>query len=404
MRNLRPRPGVTLLALAAWLALVAANVSSGAAAQSRLAALPAAVPAPPDNPTTPERVALGRLLFWDPILSGPKDVACATCHHPAFGYADGLDLSIGANGVGAGPARSFGAGHTPRLVKRNSQSILNVAFNGLTTGGDAVAAAAPMFWDLRVRSLEAQALEPLKALEEMRGDAYPEERAVPAAVARLAAIPEYRRLFARAFDERNPVNQLNLARALAAFQRTLVAANAPFDRYVRGDATALSAEQISGMEQFQSAGCVNCHSGPMFSDFATHVLGVPDNAKLTEPDAGISNTLRVSHALAAQPRRHGAVHAQRRVRDAPGRRELLPADQPGRRPPRWWWCGAIEQSQRRPRSDRSAGAPPEHARSRSARPDRVPRRADGPGVRSVDPGPRAERAGRRRTAETLTLK
>jgi cytochrome c peroxidase len=290
MRNLRPRPGVTLLALAAWLALVAANASSGAAAQSRLAALPAAVPAPPDNPTTPERVALGRLLFWDPILSGPKDVACATCHHPAFGYADGLDLSIGANGVGAGPARSFGAGHTPRLVKRNSQSILNVAFNGLTTGGDAVAAAAPMFWDLRVRSLEAQALEPLKALEEMRGDAYPEERAVPAAVARLAAIPEYRRLFARAFDERNPVNQLNLARALAAFQRTLVAANAPFDRYVRGDATALSAEQISGMEQFQSAGCVNCHSGPMFSDFATHVLGVPDNGKLTEPDAGISNT------------------------------------------------------------------------------------------------------------------
>jgi cytochrome c peroxidase len=290
MRNLRPRPGVTLLALAAWLALVAAKVSSGAAAQSRLAALPAAVPAPPDNPTTPERVALGRLLFWDPILSGPKDVACATCHHPAFGYADGLDLSIGANGVGAGPARSFGAGHTPRLVKRNSQSILNVAFNGLTTGGDAVAAAAPMFWDLRVRSLEAQALEPLKALEEMRGDAYPEERAVPAAVARLAAIPEYRRLFARAFDERNPVNQLNLARALAAFQRTLVAANAPFDRYVRGDATALSAEQISGMEQFQSAGCVNCHSGPMFSDFATHVLGVPDNGKLTEPDAGISNT------------------------------------------------------------------------------------------------------------------
>jgi cytochrome c peroxidase len=290
MRNLRPRPGVTLLALAAWLALVAANASSGAAAQSRLAALPAAVPAPPDNPTTPERVALGRLLFWDPILSGPKDVACATCHHPAFGYADGLDLSIGANGVGAGPARSFGAGHTPRLVKRNSQSILNVAFNGLTTGGDAVAAAAPMFWDLRVRGLEAQALEPLKALEEMRGDAYPEERAVPAAVARLAAIPEYRRLFARAFDERNPVNQLNLARALAAFQRTLVAANAPFDRYVRGDATALSAEQISGMEQFQSAGCVNCHSGPMFSDFATHVLGVPDNGKLTEPDAGISNT------------------------------------------------------------------------------------------------------------------
>ena len=151
-------------------------------AQSRLAALPLHTPAPADNPTTPERVALGRLLFWDPILSGQKDVACATCHHPDFGYSDGLDLSVGANGIGLGAARAFAAGHPQRLVKRNSQTVLNVAFNGLTAGNDPAPAAAPMFWDLRVRSLEAQALEPIKALEEMRGDAYPEDRALRAAV------------------------------------------------------------------------------------------------------------------------------------------------------------------------------------------------------------------------------
>ena len=289
--------------------------ASSASAQARFAALPLEVPAPADNPTTPERVALGRLLFWDPVLSGQKDVACATCHHPAFGYSDGLDLSIGANGVGLGAARAFAAGHPSRLVKRNSQTVLNVAFNGLTAGADSTPAAAPMFWDLRVRSLEAQALEPLKALEEMRGGAYPEDRAIAAVVARLTTIAEYRRLFARAFGGGNTaVNEDNLGRALAAFQRTLVAANAPFDRYMRGDTTALSPEQVRGMERFQSTGCINCHSGPMFSDFAPHVLGVPDNAKLPESDSGANQTYAFRTASlrnlsATAPYMHNGVFA-----------------------------------------------------------------------------------------------
>ena len=284
-----PVPAVLLLV--GCLAAILVTVSAArTAAQSRLAALPVQVPAPADNPTTPERVALGRLLFWDPVLSGQKDVACATCHHPAFGYSDGLDLSIGANGVGLGAARSFQAGHPSRPVKRNSQTVLNVAFNGLSVGGDSAPAAAPMFWDLRVRSLESQALEPLKALDEMRGSVYPEDRAVAETVARVNAIAEYRRLFARAFGGTKPVNEHNLGRALAAFQRTLVAVNTPFDRYMRGDTTALSPDQVRGMERFQSTGCVNCHSGPMFSDFAPHVLAVPDNAKLTESDSGVNKT------------------------------------------------------------------------------------------------------------------
>lgn len=298
-RLLRHQPGrhggdvpvsVLLVLVGCLTAIVATVGRSSTAAQARLAALPAEPTAPADNPSTPERVSLGRLLFWDPILSGQKDVACATCHHPAFGYSDGLDLSIGANGAGLGPSRAFAPGHAPRPVKRNSQTVLNVAFNGLTVAGDAIPASAPMFWDLRARGLEAQALEPLKALDEMRGGEYPENRAVPAVVSRLNGVPEYRRLFARAFGGSKPVNERNLGRALAAFQRTLVASNTPFDRYMRGDTTALSPEQIRGMERFQSVGCINCHSGPMFSDFATHVLGVRDSPKLPESDSGVNKT------------------------------------------------------------------------------------------------------------------
>jgi cytochrome c peroxidase len=257
-------------------------------------------------------VALGRLLLWDPILSGQKDVACATCHHPAFAYSDGLDLSVGTNGVERGAARVFPAGHSSRPLKRNSQSVLNVAFNGLTTEREASADNAPMFWDLRVRSLEAQALEPIKALEEMRGSAYAEERAIFAVVSRLNAIGEYRRLFDRAFGGKQPVNEQNLARALAAFQRTLVAANAPFDRYMRGEITAMTSEQVRGMERFQSAGCINCHSGPMFSDFTPHVLAVPDNSKLTESDSGVDKryafrTPSLRNLTATAPYMHNGV-------------------------------------------------------------------------------------------------
>jgi cytochrome c peroxidase len=276
--------------LTSMMTMLAGLADRRPAAQTRLAALPLASPAPADNPTTPTRVLLGRLLFWDPILSGPRDVACATCHHPEFGYADGIDLSIGANGSGLGPARAFVAGQLPRLVKRNSQTVLNVAFNGLTQATEAMPTKAPMFWDLRARSLEAQALHPRKVLEEMRGDAVSEDQAVVTAVARLRAIPEYRRLFSRAFGGDSPVTETNLGRALAAFQRTLLAVNSPFDRYVRGEAAALTPEQLRGLERFQSAGCVNCHSGPMFSDFAAHVLGVPDNAKLPQPDTGVNKT------------------------------------------------------------------------------------------------------------------
>src|SRR5215210_444287 len=94
-----------VLLFASALTLVAAFGSSRTSAQARLGALPLAALPASGTSTSPEGAALGRLLFWDPILSGQKDVACATCHHPSFGYADGLDLSVGANGVGLGASR-----------------------------------------------------------------------------------------------------------------------------------------------------------------------------------------------------------------------------------------------------------------------------------------------------------
>lgn len=264
---------------------LAATVSSQT--QGMFAALPLSAASPIDNPTTAEKVELGRLLFWDPILSGPRDIACATCHHPDFGYSEPLELSIGTGGVGLGPSRAFAPEVPVRLVKRNSQTVLNAAFNGISATGAHDPVEAPMFWDLRVQSLERQALEPIKALEEMRGDTYAEHEAVATVVARLAAIPEYRQRFTSAFGGRTPVTEENLGRALAAFQRSLIAPNAPFDRYMRGETTAMTERQIRGMNRFETTGCINCHSGPMFSDFKAHVLAVPDNARLTASDTGL---------------------------------------------------------------------------------------------------------------------
>jgi cytochrome c peroxidase len=247
-------------------------------------ALPQSAPAPSDNPTTPDKVALGRLLFWDPILSGRQDIACATCHHPTYGYSDGRDLPIGTGGTGVGPSRTF-PGNAGPIVKRNSQTILDVAFNGIDARGRVDPTQAPMFWDSRAHGLEAQALVPIESFEEMRGQAW-EGSGVAAAVARVGRIREYRRLFERAFRGPDPVTAVNLSRAIAAYERSLVVTDTPFDRYMRGDRSAMTDVEIRGMDAFENHGCALCHNGPMFSDYKLHVLGVSDNSKLGDYDPG----------------------------------------------------------------------------------------------------------------------
>jgi cytochrome c peroxidase len=257
------------------------------AVKHSVSALPSTQQAPGYNPTTPAKVALGRLLFWDPLLSGPQDVACATCHHPQNGYAEDRDLSLGVTGIGLGRFRRQAPGSSIPIVKRNSPTVLNIAFSGSDPAGSYDPATAPMFWDMRVKSLEKQALEPLKALEEMRENTYPEgDEAVAKVVAKLQANAEYQSLFAGAFGSEQPVNAENLGRAIAAFMRSLLANNSPFDRYMRGDRSAMTEKQVRGMQRFEEIGCIRCHNGPMFSDYKLHVMGVPDNPALPASDGG----------------------------------------------------------------------------------------------------------------------
>lgn len=249
------------------------------------------VEAPAANPSTDAKVALGRDLFWDPVLSGDRDVACASCHHPAYGYADGRRTSIGTGGRGIASGRVIAAGApTPN---RNAMTVLDTAFNGLTLDGPTAPSSAPMFWDNRTRALEQQALGPITAAAEMRGPNFDADHILPEVVARLSAIPVYVTQFERAYGSAG-VTADRVAGAIAAFERTLVSTDSSFDRYMRGDATAMSATQVRGMGVFQASGCGGCHAGPMFSDFQLHALGVPDLPGASHDAGDGSNRFRTA--------------------------------------------------------------------------------------------------------------
>ncbi len=201
-----------------------------------------APPSPADNPTTDAKVGLGRLLFYDPILSSDRRVACSTCHSESFGMSDGLPESIGVGGTGPiGPGRT-GTMHTDR----NAQTLWNAAYR------------EHLFWDGRADSLEDQIFSPLTGPVEMNGDPH-------TLVADLSAIPKYVELFKAAFPKgTQPVSYTNATFAIAAFERTLTSRQASYDRYVAGDASALDAESIQGMKLFAEAGCSSCHVPPRF--------------------------------------------------------------------------------------------------------------------------------------------
>ena len=177
-----------------------------------------------------------------------------------------------------GAGRKFREANSLSPLTRNTPTILNTGFNGLVAGKKLDPASSPMFWDSRVQSLEAQALTPIKTRDEMRGDACRESEAVEQAVARLRANAEYRRLFGTAFGQTEDaaISADRLAKAIAAFERSLATATTPFDRFLRGDAFALNAEQQRGLRVFQDAGCILCHGGPMLSDYKLHFIGVTD--------------------------------------------------------------------------------------------------------------------------------
>jgi cytochrome c peroxidase len=245
---------------------------------------------PANNPPSEPKRILGQYLFNDPIMSGEKDVACVTCHLPNAGYADGLDLSIGVRGVGQGPNRINNSNGLIPLLSRNSPTIVNVAYNGLisrTQNYDPL--LAPMFWDGRRKSLETQCVGPPTVFNIMRGDGYAALATYDSIIARLKHIPEYVSLFSDAFGP-NSITKENIVKAIAAFERTIISKNSPYDLYVRGDNSALSEIQKAGLQLFYGKGnCATCHSGPMFSDYNYYNLGIAYNEKNPTPDKGVGS-------------------------------------------------------------------------------------------------------------------
>lgn len=251
------------------------------ALQAGLAPLPSEPVRPPENPLSSERVELGHLLFFDPVLSGPMDVACSTCHLPRLAFTDGRQFPSGAGGTGLGPDRTVPGPFPLREMPRNSPTILNVGVFG--RGSASPATNGTMFWSGSAFGLEDQVLNPIAADTELRGDTYPKEVALDSVLVRLRGIPDYLERFEAAFPDEaalaagDPgilVTPRTLRLALAAYMRELVTPDAPLDRWLAGDDQALSAAQKRGLELFVGdGGCAGCHTGPMLSDFSMHVIG-----------------------------------------------------------------------------------------------------------------------------------
>jgi len=284
-----------------------------------LEALPTQPPRPVENELNDERVALGHLLFFDPILSGPKDVACSTCHLPDRGFADGRQFAVGAGGSGLGPDRSLPAPPL-RPMPRNSPTILNTGLYGRR--GTAPSTNGTMFWGGTAFGLEDQVLNPISSDKELRGLAYEKAHAIDSVLVRLRGIGGYLDRFEAAFpalqslanDPDRLVTTTTLRRALAAYLRELNTPQAPIDRFLRGDDAALGADQRRGLALFVgAAGCVQCHAGPLFSDFDMHVLGVAQQGlgRDTTPgeDLGWGESGGVRYAFRTPPLRQVTLTA-----------------------------------------------------------------------------------------------
>lgn len=194
-------------------------------------ALPDTAPAPADNPTTEAKVELGKMLFMDPRFSSTGTVSCNSCHNVMEGGDDSRTVSMGVHGKTGG---------------RNAPTVWNSAFHSV------------QFWDGRAPLLEDQAKGPVANPVEMGMED------VETAMNRVRKIPGYKAYFDRAFGE-NSMTVDNAAKAVAAFERTLITPNSAYDKYVKGDKKAMAGQQVRGMDKFASNGCTSCHSGAAFN-------------------------------------------------------------------------------------------------------------------------------------------
>jgi cytochrome c peroxidase len=224
-----------------WLILLVASL---AAAEDRPGLEPlASNPAHPvDNPGTIEKIKLGEMLFFENLLSGGNRRSCGTCHKPELLFMDGLSRAWGLHDM---------------ELRRKTPGLLNVGWQ------------RSLFSDGRAKTLEEQASKPLENHLEM--DLEPEE-----AAEKIRRDPVYPQLFEKVFPG-EPITFGLIAKAIAAFERTLVSYDSDFDRYLLGDETALKPEAVRGMDLFKGkAGCIRCHHGPLLTDHEFHYTGVPE--------------------------------------------------------------------------------------------------------------------------------
>jgi cytochrome c peroxidase len=203
--------------------------SSPAGAQE---ALPDRAPVPADNPMTPAKIELGKQLFFDPRLSRSGVISCNSCHNVMAGGDDNRSLSIG-----------FKA----QLGGRSAPTVWNSAFKSI------------QFWDGRAATLEEQAKGPIINPVEMGMDKH------AVAIDRIRVIPGYVKAFEAVFGTKEKISIDHAVKAIAAYERTLITPNSRFDKYIKGDKSALTKAEVEGFETFKSTGCVACHSGPNFS-------------------------------------------------------------------------------------------------------------------------------------------
>ncbi|HUS07572.1 MAG TPA: cytochrome c peroxidase [Bryobacteraceae bacterium] len=221
---------------------------------------------PPDNPYSKQKVDLGKLLYFDKRLSADGTVACASCHHPKFAFADGAAVSTGIKGAKGG---------------RSAPTVFNRAYS------------LAQFWDGRAATLEDQVKGPMENPIEM-GDTHAN------IVARLRGIAGYRTLFKNAFGS-DELSIDHVAKAVANFERTVLSGNSPYDRYKAGKKNAMTAEQVRGMDvYFNKAKCDQCHEGINFTTNAYHNLGI--GADKPKPDEG-------RYVVTKDPRDWGAFKA-----------------------------------------------------------------------------------------------
>ena len=248
--------GLAVLCVVAFVAITTISVFPTSATAAEITDVPLGlppVPVPADNPMTDEKVELGELLYFDKRLSKDGTISCATCHDPQAAWAEHKPTSTGING---------------QIGARNSPTVLNSAYG------------SSQFWDGRAATLEEQALGPIENPIEMGHD-------LKVLVAQLNALPEgskpdYKARFQKVFG--TDITADGIAKALAAFERTILTGNSPYDKYMAGNNDAMTEAQVRGLKLFEEARCTSCHRPPVFSNFRFINSGYGMNVE--KPDEG----------------------------------------------------------------------------------------------------------------------